>query len=160
VQAQALRSSRPDIELALARQGAPGGDGVVHEWELGERPARGLREAIADFAPDLIHSHGPSAELAVCAIELAAGRVPVIYDIGGQNGGGEMEARALEESTAIVVSSQELLEKLNARHTLPPLTCVFADYAAARDAESEIGRIASLYDLLAREPMAGFAPGR
>ena len=65
IQAAALASERPDIELGLARQGGYGGEDIAHEWELGARPARALREAIAEFAPDLIHSHGPDTRLTV-----------------------------------------------------------------------------------------------
>jgi hypothetical protein len=164
VQAVALQHARPGIGLALARQGAPGGEGLQHEWQLGERPARGLREAIHDFSPDLIHSHGP-VELTICANELTAGRIPVIYDTGGRAEDSALERRAVEESAAPVVPAQGLLEELAADHPLPPVTCVFPSYLLARElgkhdgvsAEANIDRIASLYEHLVREPLAGIA---
>jgi Glycosyltransferase Family 4 len=169
VQAAALRSARPDIHFGLARGGGQGGERLTPEWELGERPARALREAIAEYAPDLIHSHGPSARLTVYANELTAGRIPVIFDVGALAPGAHdedplLEARAVEESTALVAPSQELLEELGARHRLPRLTCVFPGFPLARElppeerhlsAEASIQRIASLYDTLVREPIVG-----
>jgi hypothetical protein len=169
VHAVALAAERPEIEFGLARQGAPGGEGIQREWQLGDRPARGLREAIADFSPDVVHSYGPSAELTVCVIELTAGRVPVVHDLSGRRrfqGDGEFEARAVEESAALVVASQPLLEQLSAAYTMPPLTMVFPNYSPARElprpdrrlsAEANIDRLAALYQALAREPMAGLA---
>jgi hypothetical protein len=169
VHATALAAGRPEIELALARQGAPGGEGIGREWQLGHRPARGLREAIAEFAPDVVHSYGPSGELTVCANELTAGRVPVVHDLSGRrrfSGDPEIEGRAIEESTALVVASQVLLDQLAASHTLPLLTMVFPSYAPARElaaadrnmsAEANIDRLAALYQGLVREPMAGLA---
>jgi hypothetical protein len=169
VHAVALAAECPEIELALARQGAPGGESVALEWQLGDRPARGLREAIAEFAPDVVHSYGPSAELTVCVSELTAGRMPVIHDLSGKRrfrANAELEARAVEESRAIVVASEVLLEQLAAAYSLPPLTMVFPSYSPARElprvdhrmsAEANIDRLAALYQALAREPMAGLA---
>lgn len=160
--AVALSGSHPEIELALARQGARGGESLELEWQLGERPARGLRVAISEFAPDLIHSYADW--LTVCAIELTAGRIPVIHDI--EANAPELEPRALEESDALVTSSQELLETLGSAHILPPVTCVFPSYPLARElpagerdlsAEANIDRLATLYQSLAREPMVGIA---
>jgi hypothetical protein len=170
VQAGALASARPEIELALARQGAPGGEGLDREWQLGDRPARALREAIADFSPDIIHSYGPTAELTVCANELTAGRVPVVHDVSGKHrfgGDPDLDTRAIEESAALVVASQVLLGQLVAAgHTLPQLTMIFPSYPPARElpsddrhmsAEANIDRLAALYQGLVREPMAGLA---
>src|SRR5262249_57949498 len=109
VHAGALATAHPEIKLALARQGVPGGEGLDREWQLGDRPARALREAIAGFSPDVIHSYGPDAELTICAHELTAGRVPVIHDLGGKrrlSGDLDVERRAIEESAALVVASQ------------------------------------------------------
>jgi hypothetical protein len=164
VQAVALQHVRPEIQLGLARQGGPGGEGLEREWQLGERLARGLREAIAEFSPDLIHSHGPN-ELTVCANELTAGRIPVVHDMGhGPRGSEDLERLAVEESDALVAPSQALLEELGSRYTLPALIGVFPSYSLARElpgddrqrsAEANIDRIASLYERLVREPMAG-----
>ncbi len=169
VHATALTAGRPEIELALARQGAPGGEGIDRAWQLGDRPARALREAIAEFSPDLVHSYGPAAELTVCVNELTAGRVPVIHDLSGKRRfrcDPELESRAIEESAALVVASQVLLEQIAATYTLPPLTMVFPSYSPARElaaadrnmsAEANIDRLAALYQGLVREPMAGLA---
>jgi hypothetical protein len=162
VHAVALSSAHPEIELALARQGARGGESLQLEWSLGDRPARRLRVALAEFAPDVIHSYADS--LTICAKELTAGRIPVIHDIEADDP--ELEARALEESDALVVPSHDLLEELASTHVLPSVTCVFPSYPLARElpaderdlgAEANIDRLASLYQSLAREPMAGLA---
>ncbi|HEY7631765.1 MAG TPA: hypothetical protein VH817_13735 [Thermoleophilaceae bacterium] len=170
VHAGALALSHPEIQLALARQGAPGGEGLGLEWRLGDRPARGLREAIAEFSPDLIHSYGPTAALTICANELTAGRVPVIYDLSGKHrfrDDLELEGRAIEESAALVVASQALFEQVAANgRRLPQLTMVFPSYSPARElpaadrhmsAEANIDRLAALYQGLVREPMAVLA---
>jgi hypothetical protein len=169
VQALALSVERPDFEVALARRGGRGGEDLAREWALGERPARGLREAIADFAPDVIHSHGPSAFLTVCANELTAGRIPVVHDVGRTRRVAidpDLERRAVEESDALIVPSHELLEELSSCFATPGITCVFPSYPLARElppderhlsAESQIGRLATLYERLAREPLAGIA---
>jgi hypothetical protein len=164
VHAVALAGVRPEIELALARQGARGGESTSLEWQLGDRPARGLRPAIAEFAPDVIHSYTDS--LTICAKELTAGRIPVIHDIAAYDPE-ELEPRALEESDAVVTSSQQLLEELGSAHMLPSVTCVFPSYPLARElpaeerdggaAEANIDRLASLYRSLVREPMVGIA---
>ncbi|HKN95035.1 MAG TPA: hypothetical protein VJU60_11930 [Thermoleophilaceae bacterium] len=167
VHAVALAAAHPEIEVALARQGGPGGESLDQEWQLGERPARRLREAIAEFAPDVVHSYGPAGALTVCVIELTAGRLPVIHDLDApaqvERG---LELRAIEESDALVVASQGLLEDLGGRTTLPPLTCVVPNYPLARElprdewhlgAEANIDLLVSLYQSLAREPLAGIA---
>jgi hypothetical protein len=162
VHAVALANAHPEIELALARQGARGGESAPLEWQLGDRPARGLRVAIAEFAPDVIHSYADS--LTISAKELTARRIPVVHDVEANRP--ELEPRALEESDAVVTSSQELLEELGSTHMLPSVTCVFPSYALARElpaderdgsAEANIDRLASLYRALVREPMVGIA---
>jgi hypothetical protein len=169
VHATALASQRPEIGLALARQGGPGAEGIEVEWRLGDHPARELRTAIAEFVPDVIHSYGPGEALTICANELTAGRLPVIHDLSGRRRfrpDEELEARAVEESAALVVASQPLLEQLRARRTLPQFAVVFPSYPPARElpaaqeemsAEANIDRLAALYQALAREPMTGLA---
>jgi hypothetical protein len=166
VHALALASAHPEIELALARQGAPGGEELDQEFQLGRRPARRLRELLAAFAPDVIHSY--ATDLTVCANELTAGRMPVIHDLGDAPPAHnrELEQRAVEESDAVVAPSQEMLEDVGSRHTLPPVTCVAPSYPLARElppderhegAEANIDRVASLYRSLVREPLAAIA---
>jgi hypothetical protein len=168
VHSVALAHARPDVELALARQGGPGGEVIEEQWTLDEHPARGLREVLAEFAPDLIHCHG-SAALTVTAIELTAGRIPVVHDHdqgqrdGNGNGHGpDVERRAVEDCSALIVPSQEVLDRLLARFAPPPERCVFPNYPLSHElpyderensAEANIGRIATLYERLSREPM-------
>lgn len=171
VHSVALAHSRPDIELALARQGGPGGEAIERQWTLDERPARGLREALAEFAPDLIHCHD-SAALTVTAIELTARRTPVVHDHDvthhhdedGNGHGPDLQRRAIDECSALVVPSAEVLNELLSRFTPPPDRCVFPSYPLSHElpyderehsAEANIGRIASLYERLVREPLAG-----
>jgi hypothetical protein len=170
VHSVALGHSRPDIQLALARQGGSGGEAIEEQWTLDDRPARGLREALSDVAPDLIHSHG-SAALTVTAIELTAGRIPVLYDHDDSHrddSRADLERRAVEECSALIVPSQAELDRLRARFALPPVTCVFPSYPLSHElpyherehsAEANIGRIASLYERLSREPLAGLRGG-
>jgi len=153
--AAALRAVRPDIELAIAYRGQTltetygTGDELFSNWyRLGERPARDLRQAIGDFGPDIFHSHNLPDSLTVLAIELCGGRVPVIHDVHDlqslrktpfEDGFPapedplDLERRAVEESTALVTVSPELLEEIGSRYTLPPLTGVFPNYALERD---------------------------
>ena len=170
VHSVALTHSHPDIALALARQGGPGGEAIEEQRTLDEHPARGLREVLAEFAPDLIHCHG-SASLTVTAIELTAGRTPVVHDHDGtrhdRNGDGhgpDVERRAVEECSALIVPSQEVLDRLLSRFAPPPERCVFPNYPLSHElpyderehgAEANIGRIAALYERLSREPLVG-----
>ena len=156
----ALGAMRPDIELGFAYRGRTlsesmgNGDELFESWwKLGERPARDLREALAEFRPDIIHSLNPPDSLTVLANDLTGSRVPVIHDIRGlqsmhrtpyEDGLSqppdtlELERRAIEESAALVAASPELLEEAGARHVLPPLTCVFPNYALEHDLPDEL----------------------
>jgi glycosyltransferase involved in cell wall biosynthesis len=158
--AAALAAVRPDIELGFAHRGrtltetyGTGDELFSHWWKLDNRPARGLREALNDFAPDIIHSHNLPDSLTVLAIELTSGRVPVIHDVhdlqslrGSVYGDGfppprdaaELEQRAVEESSALITVSAELLEEIGARYSPPPLTCVFPNYALERDLPADL----------------------
>ena len=141
--AAALTASRLDIELGFAHRGrtldetyGTGDELFRHWWRLGERPARDLRELLAEFSPDLIHSH--SDELTVLAIDLAGGRIPVLHDVHdlwslSGHEGLDLERRAIEESAALVTVSPELLEEISLRYVRPQLTCIFPNYALERD---------------------------
>ncbi len=129
----ALGAMRPDIELGFAYRGRTlsesmgNGDELFGGWwKLGERPARDLREALAEFRPDIIHSLNPPDSLTVLANDLTGTRVPVIHDIRGLESlhgtpydDGfpqpldtlELERRAIEESAALVAASPELLAR-------------------------------------------------
>jgi len=153
--AAALAGVRQDVELGFAYRGrtltetyGTGDELFSRWWRLGPRPARVLREVLAEFAPDIIHSHNLPDALTVLAIELTSGRVPVIHDVHDLQslrktpyGDGfpppsdplEAERFAVEESSALVTVSPELLEEIGARYTLPPYTAVFPNYALERD---------------------------
>ena len=84
--------------------------------------------------------------------------------MGGRARDRGLELRVLEESEALILPSHELLEQLATSGPLPPLNCVFPSYPPARElppderqwsAEAQIGRIATLYERLCREPLAG-----
>ena len=156
----ALGAMRPDIELGFAYRGRTlsesigNGDELFGSWwKLGERPARDLREALAEFRPDIVHSLNPPDSLTVLANDLTGPRMPVIHDIRGlhslhrtpyddgfpQAGDPlELERRAIEESAALVAASRELLHEAGARYALPSLTCVFPNYALERDLPQEL----------------------
>jgi glycosyltransferase involved in cell wall biosynthesis len=158
--AAALAAVRPDIELGFAYRGrtltesyGTGDDLFSSWWRLGDRPARGLREVLSEFAPDVIHSHNLPDSLTVLAIELTRGRVPVVHDVQGlqslrkapyEDGfqqpedATELERRAVEESGAVVTVSPELLEAIGERYRLPRLTAVFPNYALERDLPVEL----------------------
>jgi hypothetical protein len=79
-----------------------------------------------------------------------------------------MERRAVEECSALIVPSQEVLDRLLLRFSLPPERCVFPSYPLAHElpyderehsAEANIGRIATLYERVSREPLAGLRGG-
>ena len=151
----ALAAVRPDLELGFAYRGRTlserygSGDELFGSWwRLGDRPARDLRAVLAEFSPDIVHSHALPDTLTVLANELTAGRVPVVHDahdlqslrkLPFDDGFEpppdllEWERRAVEESAALVTVSAELIEAIGSRYTLPGLTCVFPNYALERD---------------------------
>jgi glycosyltransferase involved in cell wall biosynthesis len=150
-----LRATSPDVRLAFAYQGKTlsewygNGDELFERWwDLGEEPRFRLRNAIAEFRPDLIHSHNLPDSLTVLANELVGGGIPVIHDVHDlqslrqtpyENGFPEptdvrrLERRAVTESAAVVTVSDELRRELDARYQLPSRTLVFSNYALRRD---------------------------
>ncbi len=150
-----LRQARPDWRLGFAFQGKTltewygSGDELFERWwDLGDEPARLLASAIAEFRPDLIHSHNLPDALTVLAHDVTDGRVPVVHDVHDlqslrktpyEHGFPEpdeplaLEKLAIEESAAVVAVSDELLEAIAARYRLPPRTLVFSNYALLRD---------------------------
>jgi glycosyltransferase involved in cell wall biosynthesis len=153
--AVALRAARPDIRLAFAYRGSTlsglygNGDELFERWyrletDLGED----LRRAIAEFRPDIIHSHNLPDALTVLALDLTEGRVPIVHDVHDlqslrrtpyEDGfpeprdGLELEQRAVEESAALVTVSDELVAEIGARHRLPAQVLTFPNYALRRD---------------------------
>ncbi len=153
--AAALRSAFPKLRLAFAYQGKTlsewygAGDELFERWwNLGSEPISGLQAAVAEFRPDVIHSHNLPDSLTAIALELFAGRVPVVHDVHDlqslrrtpyENGFPEprdplaLEQLAIEECSALVTVSEELVEEIDARYHPTAPTLVFPNYALQRD---------------------------
>jgi glycosyltransferase involved in cell wall biosynthesis len=158
--AVALRSAFPRLRLAFAYQGRTltewygSGDELFERWwDLGSEPIRGLRVAVEEFRPDLIHSHNLPDSLTAIALELFAGRVPVVHDVHDlqslrrtpyEHGFPEpdeplaLEQLAIEGCSALVAVSEELLEEAHARYGVTAPTLAFANYALKRDLPSTL----------------------
>ena len=153
--AVALRGSRHDVRLGFAYQGktlsewyGTGDELFERWWDLADEPRARLRVALAEFRPDLIHSHNLPDSLTVLANEVADGSIPVVHDVHDlqslrrtpyEHGFPEpddppaLEKRAVEESAAVVTVSDELLAEIRARHRAPARALPFANYALRRD---------------------------
>jgi glycosyltransferase involved in cell wall biosynthesis len=149
-----LRSALPDLELGFAYQGRTlsewygSGDELFERWwDLENDPPSSLPNVLAEFRPDLIHSHNLPDTLTVLANELAGGEIPVVHDVHDlqslrqtpyENGFPQppnaraLERRAIEESAGVVTVSAELLAELRRPYRLPP-ALVFPNYALRRD---------------------------
>ncbi len=148
-----LRAARPGLRLDFACQGATltgwygaGDDLFDRWWHLDAEPIDGLRRAIDELRPDVIHSHNLPDGLTVAALELTG--TPVIHDSHDlqclrqtpyEDGFPEpadplvLERRAVEGSAALITVSDEMLQEIRARYRVPERTCVFANYGAERD---------------------------
>lgn len=153
--AAGLRAAMPGLELGFAYQGKTlsewygSGDELFDRWwDLGGEPAAGLRAAVEEFRPDLIHSHNLPDSLTVLALELLEGRVPVVHDVHDlqslrrtpyENGFAEprepleLERRAIEGCSALVAVSEELLEEIRRRYRPSGPVLAFPNYALGRD---------------------------
>jgi glycosyltransferase involved in cell wall biosynthesis len=153
--AVALRLAFPRMRLAFAYQGKTlsgwygSGDELFERWwNLGSEPIKRLRAAGQEFRPDLIHSHNLPDSLTAIALELFSGRVPIVHDVHDlqslrrtpyENGFPEpreplaLEQLAVEECSALVTVSEELLEEIRARYRVTAPTLAFANYALGRD---------------------------
>ena len=123
------------------------GDELFETWyPLGEDPAAALPGIVADFRPDVIHSHNLPDELTVLALDTVD--MPVIHDVHDmqslrrtpyEDGFPEpadplgLERRAAQECAALVTISRELVEELAARYRLPEHVVAYANYALGRD---------------------------
>jgi glycosyltransferase involved in cell wall biosynthesis len=158
--AVALRSAFPRIRLGFAYQGKTlsgwygSGDELFERWwDLGAEPKKGLRAAAEEFRPDLVHSHNLPDSLTAIALELFAGRVPVVHDVHDlqslrrtpyEHGFPEpreplaLEQLAIEECSALVAVSEELLEQIRSRYRPTAPTLAFPNYALGRDLPSEL----------------------
>ena len=153
--AVALRSALPWIQLGFAYQGKTlsawygSGDELFERWwDLGSEPLKRLRQVGEEFRPDLIHSHNLPDSLTVIALELFAGRVPVVHDVHDlqslrrtpyEHGFPEpvdalaLEQLAIEGCSALVTVSDELLEEIRARYKPTAPVLAFPNYALRRD---------------------------
>ena len=118
------------------------GDERFEAWyPLGDDPAATLPEIVEAFAPDVIHSHNLPDALTVLALDTV--RVPVIHDVHDmqslrrtpyEDGFPEprdplgLERRAVEECSALVTVSPELVDELAARYRLPRRVLAYANY--------------------------------
>jgi glycosyltransferase involved in cell wall biosynthesis len=150
-----LRSAFASIKLGFAYQGktlsgwyGSGSELFERWWDLGSEPLKELRAVADEFRPDLIHSHNLPDSLTVNALELFAGRIPIIHDVHDfqslrrtpyEHGFPEpseplaLERVAVEGCSALVTVSGELLEEIRARYRVAVPTLAFANYALKRD---------------------------
>jgi hypothetical protein len=136
-----LRSAGAPLELGFAYRGrtlsefyGTGDELFDHWWRIGPDLRADLRRVIAEWKPDLIHSHNLPDLLTVLALEVTEGRVPVIHDVhdmqslrhtpyedgfpdAGDPAG--LEQAAVEGSAALITVSDELLGELADRYELP-----------------------------------------
>ncbi len=155
-----LRALHPDITLGFAYQGKTltgwygSGDELFDRWWAlpREDPASALAEAVAEFRPDLIHSHNLPDSLTVLALDVVDGRVPVIHDVhdlqslrqtpyedgfADPDDPAELESAAVKGCAALIAVSREMLDEIDARHATPERRLLFANYALARDLAPE-----------------------
>ena len=145
-----LRAIGADVTLGFAFQGqslsewyGTGDDLFDQWWRLGD-----LERVVAEFRPDLVHSHNLPDSLTVLALRICGDRVPVVHDVHDlqslrrtpyEAGFPEpadplaLEKQAIEGSAAVVAVSDEMLEEMEARHAVPARRLVFANYALGRD---------------------------
>jgi glycosyltransferase involved in cell wall biosynthesis len=149
-----LRAAVPGLQLGFACRGQTltefygSGDELFDRWWPLSDLATDVRAAIKEFRPDLIHSHNLPDELTVLAQELTEGAVPVVHDAHDlqslrstpyEDGFGEpeeplaLERRAVEDSAALIVISQQMHDELEARYRLPAAGTILPNYALRRD---------------------------
>ena len=155
-----LRATRPDVTLGFAFQGqtlsgwyGTGDDLFDRWWRLGPEPSADLERVLGEFRPDLVHSHNLPDSLTVLAQRMSGGRVPVVHDVHDlqsvrrtpyEAGFPEpadplvLEKQAVEDSTAVVVVSKEMLAEMEARHAVPAARLTFANFALGRDLPAEL----------------------
>ena len=151
-----LRAGVPGVRLGFAYQGLTltswygAGDELFERWWRlpATDPRDALAAVVAEFRPDLIHSHNLPDVLTVMALDVADGRVPVIHDVHDmqslratpyEDGFDDpedqdvLERDAVEGCAGLIAVSEEMREELAARYTLPASTLLFANYALSRD---------------------------
>jgi glycosyltransferase involved in cell wall biosynthesis len=156
-----LRARVPGVRLGFAYQGRTltswygAGDELFERWWHlpASDPREALAAAVAEFRPDVIHSHNLPDVLTVLALDVADGRVPVIHDVHDmqslratpyEDGFDDpedqdvLEREAVEGCAGLIAVSEEMREELAARYTLPTHTLLFANYALSRDIAQSI----------------------
>ena len=152
--AVALRSRVPDLQLEFAYQGRTlsdfygEGDELFDAWHHLDADASDLARVVERSRPDVIHSHNLPDVLTVAALDVVAGRVPVIHDVHDfqslratpyEDGFPDppdpiaSERRAVEDSDALITVSEVLLEEISDRYAVPARHLVVPNYALARD---------------------------
>ena len=152
--AAALHSAAAGIELGFAYQGQRldqwygSGDELFDRWwHLGDDPAAGLRAALDQFGPDVVHSHNLPDRLTVLALQVGGG-IPVVHDSHDmqslrqtpyEDGFPEpadplaLERAAVEGCHGLIAVSEEMLDQIAARYRLPAHVRCFPNYVLARD---------------------------
>lgn len=162
--AVSLRGAMPDLDLGFAYQGktltefyGTGDELFDGWWNLGDevQPIERLAAAIAEFEPDVIHSHNLPDVLTVLALDLVGETIPVVHDIHDlqslratpyRDGFPEpvdpagLERTAIEGASAVITVSPELVDVITARYRLPDHTLVLGNLALRKDRVAEIPR--------------------
>src|SRR5947209_8527207 len=150
-----LRSSGRPFEIGFAYQGrtltewyGAGDDEFDRWWHLGPDPADELGTLVAEFRPDVIHSHNLPDRLTVLAVDVVGRTVPIVHDVHDlqslrrtpyEDGFPEpadpllLEKKAVTEADAVVVVSDEMGAEIDARYGRPGRVELFANYALRRD---------------------------
>ena len=158
--AAALGACRPDVGLGFAFEGQTlsdwygSGDELFDGWwRLGPDRAADLERAVAEFRPDVVHSHNLPDSLTVLAQGVCGDRVPVVHDVhdlqslrrtpyeAGFPEPGDplaLEKQAIEASAGVVAVSAEMMQEMEARYSVPARRLVFANYALGRDLPAEL----------------------
>ncbi len=153
--AAGLRAAPVGVRLGFAYRGRTlsewygSGDELFEGWwRLGPDLAGDLAGVVAEFAPQVIHSHNLPDALTVIALDVAGGRIPVIHDVHDlqslrrtpyEDGFAEpedplaLERAAVQGCDALLTVSPELLAELTERYRLPSTAGVFPNYALRRD---------------------------
>ncbi len=143
------------VDLAYAYQGRTltafygSGDELFDHWyPVARDPHEGIRAAVDDFRPDVIHSHNLPDVLTVAAREVVGGSVAIVHDVHDfqslrstpyEDGFPHIsdpagaERAAVEDSDALVTVGRVLLEEIAARYRLPRATLTIPNLVLARD---------------------------
>jgi glycosyltransferase involved in cell wall biosynthesis len=156
--AEGLCKTHPDIRLSFAYLGKTltelygHGDECFEAWfPLGDNPASELRNIVATYDVNVIHSHNAPDTLTNLCIDLFGGEVPIVHDIhdlmsarktayeDGLNrtdndaNWREEERRAIERSDAVITVSESIFNIARRQgYRLPEIAHVYANYIPKR----------------------------